>query len=92
LPSLAYLVSVGELQHVDLVFPTVPRNSTANRIWVQWSRNHEDVLHATGNPTYTDYKVTGEQPLHLGLWFRSSAKPDVQQLIRVLEQVAKVAE
>ena len=60
--------------------------------YIQWAEKHKDVLFATGNALYVDYKPTGDQPLHLQLWFRESAKPDVQQLIKDLEGLAKERE
>jgi len=89
LPSLAALVAAGELQYVDLVFPVVPKNRRTTRYWMQWAENNEDVLHATGNPQYVDFELSGDQPLHLQLWFRESAKTDVQQLIKDLEALAR---
>ncbi len=88
MPSLAALVAAGELEDVDLVLPKVPNNRETNSYWMQWAEKHKDVLFATGNAQYVDYKPSGDQPLHLQLWFRESAKPDVQQLIKDLEGLA----
>src|SRR5688500_7661821 len=41
-PSLAALVSAGELEHVDLVFPTVPRTAQATQFWIQWADRQDD--------------------------------------------------
>ncbi len=89
LPSLAALVAAGELKYVDLVLPVVPENGRTTRHWLQWAENHEDVLYATGNPQYVDYELSGDQPLHLQLWFREPAKIDVQRLIKDLEALAR---
>jgi len=85
--SLAALVEAGELVHLDLVLPSVPKNRESNRLWMQWAQKHEDVFEATGNPPYADYKPSGEQPLHLRLWFRPRASSDVQRLIQDLEDL-----
>jgi hypothetical protein len=86
-PHLAALVAAGELEHVDLIFPSVPNSRAANRFWMKWAESNPDVVHATGNPTYTAFTPTGTAPLHLQLWFRGSATGAVQQLIRDLEHL-----
>ena len=87
-PSLAALAAARELTHVDLVFPNVPSSREANRLWMSWTDGQDDILYATGNPSYTDYGPSGEQPLHLQVWFRPRAKASVQELIRKLEALA----
>ena len=42
-------------------------------------------MYGTKNVAYSDFPVKGEQPLHLNLWFKKSAKAAVQQLIKELE-------
>lgn len=87
-PSLAALVAAGELAYVNLVLPTVPSNRRNNRYWMKWADTRDDVLEARGTSTYADFKVHGEQPLHLELWFRETARADVQKLIVDLESLA----
>ena len=88
-PSLAALVAKGELEHVDIVLPLVPKSRETNLHWMRFVEARPDtILYATGNPEYVDYKPSGEPPLHLTLWFKQSAKPDVQQLITELESLA----
>lgn len=88
-PSLAALVAVGELEHVDIVLPLVPANREANRHWMEFVNARQDtILYAMGNREYVDYKPSGESPLHLQLWFKKSAKADIQQLINELETLA----
>jgi len=89
MPSLAALVAARELTHVDIVLPLVPANRETHRHWMQFVNARQDtILFATGNPESVDYKPSGEPPLHLQLWFKESAKPDVQQLIEELETLA----
>ena len=88
-PSLAVLVAAGALKFIDIVLPLVPNNRKTNRHWMQFVEDrHDRILFATGNPEYVDYAPSGESPLHLQLWFKESAKADVQQLIRELETLA----
>lgn len=87
LPALAALVSAGEIQHIDLVFPGVPNNSKTNAYWMQYVNEHDGIIYAEGNPSYVDFRPTGPQPLHLNLWFRESAADDVRQLIQNVESL-----
>jgi hypothetical protein len=85
-PSLAALVAAGEIEHVDLVFPSVPSTSEAHRYWMEFIDERQDtILYAIGNIEYVDYKTSGEPVLHLELYFKRNATSDVQQLIRELE-------
>ncbi|MBI5758198.1 MAG: hypothetical protein HZA46_06745 [Planctomycetales bacterium] len=87
-PSLAVLVSAGELEHVDIVLPLVPQNEETNQYWMHFVGERQDILHATANPVYADYRPSGDPPLHFNLWFKARAKADVQQLIKELEDLA----
>jgi hypothetical protein len=49
------------------------------------------VLWMTGNPQYTNYEPYGEQPVHIQIWFRESARPAVQKLIADLQALAETA-
>ena len=91
-PSLAALVSAGELRHVDLVLPLVPTTREVNQYWMEFCGERDDIIWASGNPEYVDYNPSGEQPLHLQLWFKTSAVGDVRQLIRELEELAAKAD
>jgi hypothetical protein len=84
-PSLAALVAAGELSHVDLVLPTVPKSREAGRHWMTFCEKHKEIVYATGNPTYTAFTPAGTQSLHLNFWFRDADKGVVQTLIRELE-------
>ena len=86
-PSLAWLASNSEIEHVDLVLPEVEDRRAASRYWLRWVENQPDVLWMTGNPSYTYYQPKGEQPLHIQIWFRESARPAVQQLIEDLQSL-----
>ena len=87
-PSLAVLVAANELIYVDLVLPTVPNNRAAFVHWAEFVHARSStIVFAAANPQYVDYKPTGDVPLHLQLWFKESAKADVQRLIAELESL-----
>jgi len=88
-PHLAALVAAGELQHLDIVLPTVPyTNRAATRHWMSFCERHsKDIVYALGNPSYTAFPTKGQQPLHLNIWFREASEPVVQQLISELEDM-----
>jgi hypothetical protein len=85
-PSLAALVAAGELSHVDIVLPTVPRSGETGQHWMRFCESHKEIVWATGNPSYTEFTPAGTQPLHLNVWFRDADKGVVQTLIRELEE------
>ena len=87
-PSLAALVAAGELEYVNLVLPTVPREASINRYWMTWAQARDGVMEAMGNGEFSGFDVQGKPPLHLELWFRKSVRPEVQQLIVDLESLA----
>jgi hypothetical protein len=84
-PSLAMLVSLGELEHVDLVLPTVPESAEVNTLVMQYVEDHDDILFMYGNPEYRDFPTSGQGPLHLNLWFRKTGSSDMKELITRLE-------
>ena len=86
LPHLAALVAAGELTHADLVLPTVPKSREAVRHWLAFCETHQEIVYATGNPSYTALSLKGTQPVHLNLWFRYEDKAVVQPLIRQLQE------
>ena len=87
-PSLAALVSAGEIEHVDLVLPMVPNNRETTVYLDQFvAERQEKILWATANPECVDFKPSGESPLHVNLWFRLSAQPDITRLIEELESL-----
>ena len=88
-PSLAALVSAGELRHLDVVLPTVPySNRDATRYWMEFCERHQkEIMWAYGNPSSVAFPTKGEQPLHLQLWFTEESIPLVQQLISELENM-----
>jgi hypothetical protein len=89
LPSLAALVAAGELTHVDLVLPVVPYNRDVGRHWMTFAQTHKEIIYVTGNPSYTAFKPSGEQPLHLNLWFKDADQSVIQTLIRELEETSR---
>ncbi len=84
--SLAALVAAGELSHVDLVFPCVPRSREAVHYWMGFCQTHKEIVYATGNPSYTAFTPTGTQPLHLNMWFRDADEGVVQTLLQEIEE------
>ncbi|WP_437203048.1 hypothetical protein [Planctomicrobium sp. SH664] len=82
---LAVLEAAGEVEHIDLVFPNVPVTSAINRLWMDFCSEHPGIMHASGNPSRTSLEPAGEQPLHLNLWVKTSAIPEVSDLIHILE-------
>jgi hypothetical protein len=88
-PSLAALVSAGELRHLDVVLPTVPySNHDATRHWMAFCERHKDeIVWGYGNPSSVAFPTKGEQPLHLQMWFPESSTPLIQQLISELEKM-----
>jgi len=89
-PSLSALVGLAELDHVDLVLPSVPCSREASRHWMTFAQSHKEIVYITGSPSYA-FKPTGDQPLHLNIWFKGADQPVVQSLIRELEEAARSA-
>lgn len=84
-PPLFSLVALNELSHVDLVFPCTELSDDLVRYMNLFYRENPDVVELRYNPTYQDYRVRGEQPLHLKLWFRPAAAGAVRGLIADIE-------
>jgi hypothetical protein len=79
------LVNAGELEHLDIVLPSVGPNKNASIVWMKFVETNPDIIHGTANPEYTHYQPTGDQVFHMSLWFKPSARPVVQNLIKQLE-------
>ncbi len=88
-PSLAALVAAGELNHFDLVLPAVAKSGETARHWMAFCEAHKEIVYATGNPSYPEFKPSGTEPLHLNLWFRDADKGVVQALLRELEELKR---
>ena len=84
-PNLAALVAAGELNHVDLVLPSVPASKAVAKHWMTFCDSHKEIVYISGNPSYTAFKPAGTQPLHLNIWFRDADASIVQKLIQELE-------
>lgn len=89
LPSLAVLVSAGELEHIDIVFPMVPASKQVNKILFEYVDSRDNIIFATSDSSYVAFQPLGQQPLHLNIWFKKSAESDIQQLFRKLEESAR---
>jgi hypothetical protein len=85
IPSLSSLVALNELSHVDLVFPCTELSDELIRHLNLFFRENHHVVELRYNPTYQDFKVRGEQPLHLKLWFRPAAAVAVRGLMADIE-------
>lgn len=83
--DLAALVAAGELNHVDLVFPSVPCDRENTKQWIDFVKNYSEIVYITGNPSYTAFKVSGEQLIHLNIWFKNSSEAVIHALIAELE-------
>jgi hypothetical protein len=84
--SLAALVGEGELTHLDLVFPRIPKSREAETAWMKYCQTNKQIVYATGNPSYAGTQTSGVQPLHLNLWFRPPDIAVVQRLVQELEK------
>ncbi|MBX9654296.1 hypothetical protein K2Y11_11830 [bacterium] len=88
-PILESLVGADELKCEDLVFPEVVEHGPAFGYLLKWSNKNKDIIYWIQEHGGPDYKTSGKQPLHFRIWFRESAKPAVQQMIKDVEALAK---
>ena len=79
MPHLAALVSVGELIHADIVFPSVPYpNRVVTRHWMKFCEQHpEEIVYAYGH--------CNPGPIHLNFWCTEAGQPLIDQLIEELQ-------
>ena len=93
-PHLAALVQARQLQHLDIVLPTVSStNRAALRHWQEFCERHpQDILYADGNPKWVAFPTKGQQPLHLNIWFPETSQAVIQQLIAELQEIGTNAE
>lgn len=83
--SLASLVALGELQLVEIVLPSVPKNRESTKFWMQRSKDYPEIIEMHGNPEWVDYKPAGTQPLYLKCWVREKDIGAVWKLCREIE-------
>jgi len=89
-PHLLALELAGEITHLDIVLPTVPRSRESTKHWMAFCERHpEAIVFATGNPSWVAFKPKGIPPTHLNLWFTYAHEPIIQQLIQELEEMNK---
>ena len=86
-PDLMALSSLGELESVDLVLPNAPNSRETRRFWMKFVDEHDDIIYSTGNPSYTAFTPSGDQPLHLQFWYLPTAEKKIRTLIRQLESM-----
>ncbi len=86
--SLIALYAAGEIDFVDLVFPRVPHTLGADADWEAFIRHCPEFIWAVGNRSDPRFVPSGQQPLHLRLWFKKAADDDVRELIHRLENLA----
>lgn len=88
--SLAALVTAGELEHLDLVLPSVPYSPEATKLWMRFCHDNTNIIEARGEyPPSSKFKRSGTPLLHLNIWYRKPAERAIQNLIDDLEQMSK---
>lgn len=87
-PHLLALELAGELNHLDIVLPSVPKSRESTKHWMAFCESHpEAIVYATGDPSWVAFKPKGIPPTHLHLWFKDADEPIIQQLIAELEEI-----
>ena len=91
LPHLTSLVSAGELEHLDIIFPEVKASPEINKYWMDYVGSiwPEDIVYAAGNVEYVQFKPKGDMPLHLKIWYKESAIASIKKLFNELENLEK---
>jgi hypothetical protein len=85
-PSLYALVKKGEITHINLVFPNVPKSKKVIRFWMNYCNNNPDIIYGLATPSYLYYKTKGVQPFHMQLWFKPNSKEKIQKFIQQIEK------
>ena len=86
MPSLCVLEREGEIEHIDLVFPNVPKTEEVAKFWLQFVNGTPSIVYATANPSCPEFTTEGIELFHTNLWFKPSAKAKVKELIGKIEQ------
>lgn len=87
-PSLASLVSSGDLDYVDLVLPNTPYWDGASYIIDTFVRSHSNVVYVQGNGEYPMVPIVGHQPIHVQIWFRRGSEAEVRELVAEIERAS----
>jgi hypothetical protein len=86
MPSLAILVSLNELEYMDLVFPNVAPSREVSGYLNTFYREHQSIVFIQWNSESRRVDISGHQPLHLQAWYRPSGADDAKSLIESIEQ------
>ncbi len=87
-PILAQLVCAGELDHFDVVLPTVPEDSRSWGASFNSAQAHPEIIEFRSGPEYPAGVTKGPQPLHLHLWMKKENEATLKGLIQSLEATA----
>lgn len=87
-PVLAQLVSAGELDHFDVVLPTVPSGSRSWRHLSRFAQAHPEIIDYGSSPQYSVVSPRGQQPFHVDLWLKPGSETTVKSLVEELEAMA----
>ena len=86
---MAALAALGEIDHADLVLPAAPNTRAAKQHWMTFVQEHDDIIYSQGNPSYSAFTPSGDQPLHLEFWYLPTAEAKIEDLIRQLESMGR---
>ena len=86
MPNLYALEREGEIIHLDLVFPNVPKTKEVTTYWMEYVSNVPEIIYATANPSSTDYKTKGIELFHMNIWFKPTTIEKVKELISKIEE------
>ncbi|MBT5020240.1 hypothetical protein OAF42_02270 [Planctomicrobium sp.] len=89
-PHLAFLDSKGELEHLDIVLPTVSKNCRpAMQYWMKFVNEHDEVIEASGGASNAEIQISGERVFQFHVWIDPDFRDEINNLIQELEEIAK---
>ncbi len=89
MPNLHALAQMGEIIHLDLVFPNVPQTREVTTYWMIYVHDIPEIIYAMGYALYRGddiYRPKGVQLVHIQLWFKPTAEEKVKELIGGIEK------